>query len=145
MGPPVKRQLNGVLLVGRWCPNIECCLDQYYTEYCSRSVLIRNPIALLFARMGSGPTASLPPPIFIGLHVRIQRSREWCYTALNPWKLTKPASIQCWAIICRLVRRHKMAFGPLWLHSIIAMNSDSKLGKWLGIAGLYTLKSWEPE
>ena len=29
IGPPAKRHLNGVSLVGRWWPNIECCFGSF--------------------------------------------------------------------------------------------------------------------
>ena len=60
IGPPAKRHLNGVSLVGRWWPNIECWLgsfdfsgdpDQYF----------KMPYIFVIFQGGSGPPVPMSP------------------------------------------------------------------------------------
>ena len=48
--PPAKRHLNGVLLAGRWWPNIEWGISNFVILRGSGPVLLRNLIFLYFFR-----------------------------------------------------------------------------------------------
>ena len=50
IGPPARRHLNGVSLVGRWWPNIEWWIGSLVILRGSGPVLLRNPIFLSFSR-----------------------------------------------------------------------------------------------
>ena len=58
IGPPVKRHLNNVSLVGRWWPNIECWLCDFQAIQTS---FAKKPYIFFYFSWGGGGGSGLVP------------------------------------------------------------------------------------
>ena len=68
--PPAKRHLNGVLLAGRWWPNIECWLGSFVVFQGIRTSIAKKPyIFVIFQGAGGLDHLSHPlgPPMYCGI------------------------------------------------------------------------------
>ena len=61
IGPAAKRHLNGVSLVGRWWPKIQCWFGSFVIFQGTRASIAKNPIFCEFSGEGGGSGAPVLP------------------------------------------------------------------------------------
>ena len=86
IGLPAKHHLNGVSLMCRWWPKIECWFGSFVIFRGSRPVLLRNPVFLWFFKGGPDP---LSPPS--------RSAHDLC--GLLVYQAFKPLAIPKWWLV----------------------------------------------
>ena len=84
ISPPAKRHLNGVSLMCRWWPNIECWLGSFVIFQGIRTGIAKKPYISWFFR-GGGPDLLPPPPIFYPRMVYLQRKKHYIFGKSSSW------------------------------------------------------------
>ena len=82
--PPAKRQLHGVMLAGRWWPNIEWLLGSFVIFQGIRTIIAKKPYLLVIFQRGGWSRPPVPDSGFTHAHF-VENPKDKVYRVTRWW------------------------------------------------------------